>query len=299
MKRKINQIRGDRTANIIINICLVVVAFLTIYPLWYVLIASVSDPGAIATGKVILWPSGFNLEGYEKLFQTKKIWIGYRNSLIYAVAGTVLNLLVQLPCAYALSRKTLPFRKSINTLLIITMYFSGGMVPSYILMSKLHLIDNPLVMIIPSCVSVYNIILARNYFEGNIPESLFEAAKMEGCSYTRFFTQIVVPLSKPIIAIIALFSAQTNWNQYLNAKMYLYRSKYQTLQQVIAQITATLDSGLSDLSQISAQEMAKMALEKQLMKFSVVVVASLPMIILYPFIQKFFIKGIMVGAVKG
>ena len=150
-----------------------------------------------------------------------------------------------------------------------------------------------------SALSVYNVILARNYFEGNIPESLFEAAKMEGCSYTRFFAQIVLPLSKPIIAIIALFSAQTNWNQYFNAKMYIYKAKYQTLQQVIAQITAKIDTTLTALDQMSAQQMAQQALEKQLMKFSVVIVAALPMIILYPFIQKFFIKGIMVGAVKG
>ena len=299
MKRNINHLRGDRTANIIINLCLVIVAFLTIYPLWYVLIASVSDPGAIASGKVILWPVGFNLEGYLKLFETKKIWVGYRNSLIYTVVGTIVNLAVQLPCAYALSRKTLPYRKTINTLLIITMYFSGGIVPSYILMSKLHLIDNPLALILPSALSVYNVILARNYFEGNIPESLFEAAKMEGCSYTRFFGQIVLPLSKPIIAIIALFSAQTNWNQYFSAKMYIYKAKYQTLQQVIAQITAKIDTTLTALDQMSAQQMAQQALEKQLMKFSVVIVAALPMILLYPLIQKFFIKGIMVGAVKG
>lgn len=299
MKRNKYNLRGDRSANIIINICLALVAFTTIYPLWYVLIASVSDPGAIASGKVVLWPVGFNLEGYQKLFETKKIWIGYRNSLIYAVVGTLVNLLVQLPCAYALSRKNLPGRKFFNTMLIITMYFSGGLVPSYILMSQLHLIDNPLALILPTCLSVYNVILARNYFEGNIPETLFEAAKIDGCTYTRFFTNMVLPLSKPIIAIIALFSAQTNWNQYFNAKMYIYSAKYQTLQQVIAQITAKLDTTLTDVHNISAEQIAQQVIEKQLMKFSVVIVAALPMIILYPFIQKFFIKGIMVGAVKG
>lgn len=298
--KKIRKYRdSDRTANIIINICLFAVAFLTIYPLWYVLIASVSDPGAIAGGEVLLWPVGFNLEGYEKLFATKKIWVGYRNSLMYAAVGTAVNLFVQLPCAYALSRKNLPGRRLLNTLLIITMYFSGGLVPSFILMSQLHLIDNPLALILPTCLSVYNVILARNYFESNIPETLFEAAKIDGCNYTRFFTGMVLPLSKPIVAIIALFSAQTNWNQYFNAKMYIYSAKYQTLQQVIAQITAKVDTTLSDLTNITAQEMAQIALEKQLMKYSVVVVAALPMIILYPFIQKFFIKGIMVGAVKG
>lgn len=299
MKQKLHYKNADRMTDVIINLCLVVVALMAIYPLWYVLIASVSEPGAIANGQVLAWPVGFNLEGYAKLFETKKVWIGYRNSLLYALVGTIVNLLVQLPCAYALSRKSLPFRKSINTLFILTMYFSGGIVPSYILMSKLHLIDNPLALILPSALSVYNVILCRNYFENNIPESLYEAARIEGCSYTYFFTRIVLPLSKPIVAIITLFSVQGHWNQYFNAKMYIYSAKYQTLQQVIAQITANLDTTLVDTTSITAQEIAKQVLEKQLMRYSVVVVAALPMIILYPIIQKFFIKGIMLGAVKG
>ena len=299
MKTKNNDRSSERIVDISINICLVVVAFMAIYPLWYVLIASVSEPGAIASGKVTIWPVGFNLEGYKKLLATSKIWVGYRNSIIYTLLGTVVNLLVQLPCAYALSRKRLPFRRTINILLIITMYFGGGMVPSYVLMSKLRLIDNPLVMIIPCCLSVYNVILSKNYFEENIPESLYEAARIDGSSYTYFFTRIVLPLSPSIIAIIALFSMQGHWNDYLNAKMYLYSANYQTLQQVIAQITANLDTTLVDTTAITAAELAKSTLEKQLMKYAVVVVASIPMILLYPIVQKFFIKGIMVGAVKG
>lgn len=299
MKKKNSYRNSEKIVDICINVCLVVVAFVAIYPLWYVLIASVSEPGAIGSGKVTIWPLGINLEGYEKLFATKKIWVGYRNSLIYTVAGTVLNLLVQLPCAYALSRKRLPFRHSINVMLIVTMYFSGGMVPSYVLMSKMGLIDNPLVMIIPCCLSVYNVILSKNYFEENIPESLYEAARIDGASYTYFFLRIVLPLSPSIIAIVALFSMQGHWNDYLNAKMYLYSANLQTLQQVIAQITANLDTTLVDTTAITAAELAKSVLEKQLMKYAVVVVASIPMILLYPIVQKFFIKGIMVGAVKG
>lgn len=296
MKKK-RYISGDRIVDLIINIILFIVAFVCIYPMWYVLIASVSSPAAISTGQVILWPKGFNVSAYNSLLKNDTIWLGYRNSIIYTALGTLVDLLVQIPAAYALSRQRLPGRKWMMPLFIVTMYFGGGMIPKYMLLNSLNMINSPVSLIIPSCVNVFNIIVARSFFEGSIPESLYDAARIDGCGYTRFFTKIVLPLSPAILAIIALYSMQGHWNVYLTAQMYIYDPKYYTLQQVIRSITAQLDTSL--VENMSAAEMIAAVQEKQLLKFSVIVVSIIPMVIVYPFVQKFFVRGVMVGAVKG
>ena len=183
------------------------------------------------------------------------------------------------------------------TMFLITMYFNGGMIPKYLLLNSLGMVNTPWALIIPGCVNVYNLIVARSFFESNIPDSLLEAAQIDGSSYTRFFLQVVLPLSPAVIAIITLFCVQAHWNAYLGAQMYIYDSDLYTLQQVIRSITATLDQSLSD--DTSMEQMIQIMQEKQLMKYAVVVVASIPLVIIYPFVQKFFVKGIMVGAVKG
>lgn len=288
---------SEKALNIFINVSLAIIAFMTIYPLWFVVIASVSSPSAISNGQVILLPEGLNIDAYVKLFQTKRIWTGYKNSILYTGASILLDLAVQIPCAFALSRRTLPFRRFFNILFIIPMYFTGGIIPTYIWLSKLGMVDSPLALIVPACVSVFNLIIAKNYFASNIPDTLVEAARIDGCGYIRFFTSIAVPLSGAIIAIIALYSMQAHWNGYLGPVMYLYTPEKHTLQQVVASITANLDSSLTEFT--SLDEVAKITQEKQLLKYAVVFVSSLPLIVVYPFVQKFFVKGVMVGAIKG
>ena len=287
---------SDKALDFFINALLILIAFIVIYPLWFVVIASISSPSAISNGEVILLPKGFNIDAYVKLFQTSRIWTGYKNSILYTGTAMIVDLAVQIPCAFALSRQRLPFRRFFNVLFIIPMYFVGGIIPSYVLLSKLGMVDSPLALIIPACVNCFNLIVAKNYFASNIPESLVEAAKIDGCGYIRFFFSIAVPLSGAIVAIIALYSMQSHWNGYLGPVMYLYSPEKHTLQQVVASITANLDSTLTEFT--SLEEVAKITQEKQLLKYAVVFVSSLPLIVVYPFVQKFFVKGVMVGAVK-
>ena len=218
MKKKTG---GEKIFDYTVNVLLIIVAVICIYPIWYVLIASVSSPTAIGNGEVILWPKGFNWNGYTRLMENKNIWRGYRNSILYTIAGTAVDFFVQIPVAYALSRKSLPGHRVIMALFVFTMYFGGGIIPTYLLINSLGMINSPIALIIPSCVSVFNIIVAKSFFEGNVPDSLYDAARMDGCGYTRFFVRVVLPLSPALLAIIALYSIQRHWNVYLNAEMYL------------------------------------------------------------------------------
>ena len=289
--------KGERILNLFTNVFLIGISIITIYPLWYILIASVSDPAAIANGKVILVPSGFNLVAYQKIMENKQLWIGYRNSILYTLSALVVDLVVMTPCAYALSRKRLPFRKFIMTLFLLTMYFSGGLIPRYILLNRLGFINSPLALIIPGCVAVFDIIVMRSFFEANIPDSLVEAAMIDGASNLRIFTSIALPISPAVLAVVSLYSIQRHWNAYLGPQMYIYNSKLYTLQQVLRQITAKLDSSLAE--ELSVDQIIQMTQTSQLMKYAVVVVACIPLILAYPFVRRFFIKGVMVGSVKG
>ena len=294
------QEKGDRGLNIIINVLLVLAAIICMYPIWYVIICSVSSPSAIALGEVVLWPVGFTMGGYEMMFQDNNIWIGYRNSIIYTTLATILALAVQLSAGYALSRR-IPGRRWLSTFFVLTMYFSGGTVPAYLLMNEIGWIDNPIVMIVPGAMSAYNMIVARSFFIGSIPESLFDAARIDGCSYIRFFIKVVIPLSGAMIAIIALFNIQSNWNTYLGAEMYLINPNYRVLQQIINSLFTLYDVSAESFGpeQGLDQMMELLQYRKQLMKYCVIIAGVLPLVILYPFIQKFFVKGVMVGAVKG
>lgn len=298
-KRKIREhLTGDHMTDVIINLILIICGIIAIYPIWFTLIASISSPGEISAGNVLLWPKGLNTDAYKALLEKKELWIGYRNTIFYTLVAVVLNLTVQLLCAYSLSRKTLPGRKWINLFFVITMYFGGGMIPSFVLNSKLGLYDTMWAIVIPGIVNVYNIMVAKSFFEGNIPESLFDAARIDGCSYTRFFTSVVLPLSKSIIAILAMFSIQATWNNYMTPKIYLRSKDKYTLQQVIQQICATLNGSLSNMEGMGTEEYVALIREQQLMKYAVVIVSAAPLVLLYPFIQKYLIKGVMLGAVK-
>lgn len=292
--------KGDRILNIVITILLIVITVIVAYPLYLVLIASISDPQYISTGQVALFPRGINLDAYRILFDTKDIWIGYRNSLFYTVVGTVLQMVVTTSAAYALSKKV-PGRNLFSLLFVFTMYFSGGMIPTYLVIKQFGMINTVWALLIPTIFGPYNYIICRNYFESSIPGEVYESASLDGASEIRTFAQIAVPLAKPVMAVMALNFALGHWNAYLESMLYISDDKIQSLQVFIKRITtaatASLDSGGGGA--IKLESLVAQMRQTQLLKYAVVIVSSIPMIILYPFISKHFVKGIMLGSVKG
>lgn len=295
--------RGDKVFLTIVYICIALVVIMCAYPLYLTIIASISDPYDVYSGKVNLLPSGFTLESYQLVFTNKAIWRGYANSVLYTVAGTLFNLFLTIPSAYALSKKRMYGRNFLTTVFLITMYFGGGMIPTYLLYKNLGLIDTRWVLIIGGGISVYNVIVTRTYFQNNIPETLFEAARIDGANEFLVFSKLVLPLSAPIIAVITLYYAVGHWGSYFSAMIYTYDQTLQPLQLVLRNIlilnetayTDALASGDASLIEDAARQ-AYLALT---MKYSLVFIASAPMLIAYPFVQKHFVKGVMVGSLKG
>ena len=294
---RIKQSHSDRVIDTSVIILLVLISLLTLYPLWYTLIASFSDPFALAQGRVILFPKSPTLEAYQTLFRDQRIWTGYRNSLFYTFFGTFLNLTVTMPAGYALSRKGLFGRRWVMLFFVFTMYFSGGLIPSYINIRNLGLINTVWVLLLPGIISVYNMIIVRSFFESSIPDALYEAVLLDGCKHFLFFFRIVLPLSPAILAVMVLYYALGHWNAYFNAMIYISDEQLQTLQVIMRSITATVSYTQQEM--MSAEEMVELVRTKALIKYALVIVASLPVLILYPFVQKFFIHGIMIGSVKG
>lgn len=286
----------DRAYNILVYILLTLALIVTIYPMIIVLSSSFSSSAAVLGGKVWLYPIGFNLMGYEAVFRNARIWIGYKNSIWYTAVGTLVNVIVTIMAAYPLSRKDFRPRRFVMLLFTFTMFFSGGMIPAYILVSNLHLMNTRWALILPTALSVYNMILMRTYFQSNFPDELLEAAQLDGCSDLYYLWRVVLPLSKPIIAVIALYYAVGHWNEYFNAFMYLSDPQLQPLQIVLRSILIqnSVDSLTIDLSNMVEREALK-----NLLKYSLIVVASVPVLVIYPFVQKFFVKGVMIGSVKG
>jgi putative aldouronate transport system permease protein len=270
------------------------------YPLLFILSASVSDPEAVYRGQVWLFPRGFTLEGYQRVFQNREIWTGYRNTLLYTGVGTLLNLAVTLPCAYALSRRDLAGRNFLMFLFTFTMFFSGGIIPTYLVVDGLGLRNGIGAMILPNAAAMWYIIIARTYMQKNIPESLQDAAFIDGSSNTWFFLRIVLPLSAPIVAVLALFYGVQHWNAYFNALIYMSRRELYPLQLILREILVINEMGASAMMTVeSAEAMAKMARVAELVKYAVMIVSSLPVLVAYPFLQRYFAKGVMVGAIKG
>ena len=293
------QERGDRVLNAVINVFLTLIGICTLYPLWYVLICSFSNPSDIALGRVIIWVSGFNVEGYKEMLQYTELWVGYANSLLYSTVTTVIGLALQLTCAYALARKGVPGRYGISLFFLFTMYFTGGMIPTYMLMDSFGWVDTRWVMMIPGCFAVYSMIIARSYFVSNIPESLFDAAQIDGCGYIRFFFKVVLPLSTAVIAIIALQNFQSHWNAYMTSKIYLQNEKYFNLMHILEGIQSAAKQFAQGDAVIDADAMMRAENRAKLLRYTTVIVAAIPMMIAYPFVQKYFVKGVMVGSVKG
>lgn len=288
---------GDRLFYWITDALLLVALLIVVLPLLHIVSASFSDPHAVSTGKVFLWPVDFSLRGYEAVFQHKAVLTGYANTIFYTVVGTCVNLIMTVLAAYPLSRKKLPFRKFFTALFTFTMIFSGGMIPTYILNGKLGLMDNRLVMFIPTAINVFNLIIAKNFFENNIPEELFEASQIDGSDYFRFIRRIVLPLSKPILAVLALYYAIIHWNSFFDAFLYLTSPEKMplsiALRDIIVLNTVTPESMVDATELLAKQGMS------DLLKYSLIVVASVPLIVVYPFISKHFAKGALTGAVKG
>ena len=289
---------GDRAFEVILCILLAVFVIMAVYPLYFVVLASVSDPLLVSRGKVLLLPEGMSLFGFQKVFEDGRIWTGLRNTLLYTVLGTAVNMLATLPAAYALSRKDLRGRKTVMMLFVFTMFFNGGLVPTYLLMQKLHLVNTMWVFILPFAVNVYNLIIARTFFETSIPQELYESAALDGCSDFRFFGSIVLPLSKAIVSVIMLYYMVAHWNDFFTGLIYIMDQKLNPLQLVLREILiinnvftagGTGGGGLNSYDQMYADTV----------KYAVIIVSSLPMLILYPFIQKYFEKGVMIGAIKG
>lgn len=266
-----------------------------LYPLWFVLIASFSDPTLVTSGKVFIWPKGFTIEGYKAILEEHNIWVGYKNTILYTVVGTAYNLCLTIPAAYALSVRELPFRRGFNLFFLITLFVGGGMIPTYLLINKLHLVNTFAVMVIPGGVGAWNLILCRNFFSTNIPVELKDATRIDGGSELRFFFQVALPLSKAILAVMLLFFAVGHWNSFRPALLYLRDQEKHPMQLVLRNLL--LNTSVTNDYE-DAYNMKRM-MDMQSLKYGVIIVSSLPVLVMYPFIQKYFVKGVMVGSVKG
>jgi putative aldouronate transport system permease protein len=269
---------------------------IVLYPMWFILIASFSDPTAVNTGRVVLLPAMVTLNGYKTLLETDYILAGYRNTIIYTIVGTFVGLAVNLPAAYALSRKDFYGRKFFNLYFIFTMFFSGGLIPTYLTIQQFHLLDTFAVMVLPFSVAVYNMLVARTFFQNSLPAGLLDAARIDGCGNLRYFFLIALPLSKAIIAVIALWTAVGHWNSYFNALIYL-RDQARMPLQIILRDILILNQNMATLirgeASIQAQKTAA------LIKYASIVVSAAPIMCLYPFLQKYFNQGVLVGTFKG
>ena len=295
-RRKIKDPLGDKVLYAIVHVVMALLLIVTLYPLIYVLSASFSSPQAVSTGQVVLWPVDFSLRGYQEVFDYKVVWIGYRNTIFYTVCGTLINVIMTLCAAFALSKKTLPGRGFFTFLFTFTMLFSAGIVPTYLQMRELGIVNTVWAMMLPGAISVYNMIVTRTFIQ-NIPGELGEAAAIDGCSDFRYFTAILLPLSKAVISVISLYYAVSHWNSYFNAMIYLSDRDMFPLQLFLRDILVlnTVDAS-SILDPEEAQALEGM---RDLLKYAMIVVSTVPILMVYPFIQKYFAKGVMVGSVKG
>lgn len=295
-KKKIQSSKADKIFNAVNYTLLGIVLLCVLYPLYFIVIASFSDPTMVNTGQTLLLPKGINIDGYKRILEYDALWSGYRNTIFYTVVATTLNIIVTMMFAYPLSRKNFSGKKALTFYLLITMYFNGGMIPTYLVVQSLGLYNTPWVLILMGMVNGFNVIVARTFLASSIPEELYEAAIIDGCSHARFFWQIVCPLSKAIIAVLVLYYGIAHWNEYMNALIYISDEKYQPLQIVLRNI---LLQAQMDQSLMLAEDAVLRQQETEIMKYALIIVATVPVMIIYPFLQKYFVQGIMIGSVKG
>lgn len=295
MKKRISQ---DKVVYFINYILLTLLFVIVLYPIIYIISCSFSSGNALMAGNVKLLPVDFTLDGYKAVFQYDSIWTGYKNSIIYTLAGTVISLALTLLAAYPLSRNDFRGRKILSPIYLFTMMFSGGLVPTYLLINNLHMVDTIWAIVLPGAVSAYNIIVARTFFNQSIPTELLEAAEMDGCSDFKFFARIVIPLSKPIIAVLCLWTVVTCWNSYFNQMIYLNSESKYPLQLILRKILLLSEINLSS-GVMDPETIQKNRYLSEMLKYGSIIISTLPLMIMYPFVQKYFVKGVMIGSVKG
>jgi len=287
----------DKVYYIVSYLILTILCLTVLYPVIYILSASFSSPLAVTTGKVVLFPVDFSLEGYTHVFENGRVWTGYANTIFYTVVGTLVNVIMTLICAYPLSRKGLPHKAFFSFLFTFTMIFSGGMIPTYLQVRDVGLLNSRWALIIPNAMAVYQMIVARTYIQNTIPGELLESTQIDGCSDFRFFVSFVLPLSKAVIAVIAMQYAVGHWNAYFNAFIYLNDSKKFPLQIFLREILIMNQIDTADImdpeTAVAMQGMA------DLLKYSLIVVSTVPILCIYPFVQRYFVQGVMIGSLKG
>ncbi|TYP79102.1 carbohydrate ABC transporter permease [Paenibacillus methanolicus] len=294
-QRAIRESTGDRLFLFAVYSILTLVLIVVLYPLVYILSSSVSSPEAVTSGKVWLWPVDISFDGFRTLLDTPRILTGYGNSLFYTAAGTLISVALTVMLAYPLSRRTFFGRGGLMMLVTFTMIFGGGLIPTYMVVKELHMIDTRWALLIPNAIWVWQVIIARSFFQTSIPEELIEASEIDGCSDLRFLRSVVLPLSKPILAVLVLMYAVGQWNSYFDALIYLKTADLFPLQLVLRSIIIQNNSsGLMDaMKMVERQQLA------ELLKYALIVVATLPVLVIYPFVQRYFVQGMLVGSVKG
>ena len=293
---KVKKSREDWIFDIILYTIGVLLIIITLYPMYFIIIASFSDPAAVSNGQIMFLPKGVNFKGYKQLASYAKLWTGYRNTIAYVIMGTLVTLVVNVPASYALSRKHLYGRRFFTAFYLIPMFFTGGLIPTYLAVQRFHLLDTFWVMVVPFSVVTYYIIVGRTFFNNSIPEDLWEAAQLDGCSNRKYFFNIVIPLSQAIIAVLCLYYAVGYWNQYFSAMIYLKDREKYTLQLILREILIEAQASEAMTDDLEAAQLQEVS---EVLKYALIIVASVPMLILYPFIQKYFVKGVMIGSLKG
>jgi putative aldouronate transport system permease protein len=285
----------ERVFDAIVHVIAAVIILIVLYPLIFIVSASLSDPTKVMGGEVWLLPKGFSMEAYSNILHNGKIWIGYRNTIIFTVVGTLINLIMTTLAAYPLSRPDLPGRGVLMLFVTLTMFFSGGLIPTYMLVKNLGMVDTMWALIVPGAIATYNLIVMRTYFQSSIPWELQEAAHIDGCSNWRLLLNIILPLSKPILAVMVLFYAVGHWNSFFNALIYIRSESLYPLQLVLREILLISQSDVMD-SGVGLEDKILLA---ESIKYAVIIVSSLPVLIMYPFVQRHFVKGVMIGSIKG
>ncbi|TLS51857.1 carbohydrate ABC transporter permease [Paenibacillus antri] len=300
MRHALKRSNQDRLYDAVTYVILILLLLIVAYPLYFVVIASISDPKLVATGRILLWPQSFNLDGYMEVVRYSPIWTGYRNTLVYTVLFTSLSAMISLMAGYALSRKPFPGKTAVIAFLLFTMFFNGGLIPTYLLMKEIGLYGSPAIIVLMGAVNVTNIIISRTFMKSTIPDELYEAACMDGCSHTSFFFRIVMPVSKALIAVLVLFAAVSQWNSWFTAMIYLTKEEQMPLQMVLRDLIVNQSalSMASDSASMGGDAAAQIYLVES-MRYAVIIVSTLPILCFYPFVQKYFVKGVMIGSVKG
>ena len=298
-RKKIKISKQDRIYLFLVYLFLGIFILCVLYPLLYVVSCSFSDPEALVQGKVFFLPVNPGLQGYQAVFQNTKVWRGYGNTILYTVVGTVVGVAVSITASYVLSRKEFPLHKFLSGFFMFTMFFGGGTIPTYLWLKSLGMLNTIWAIVLPGAVNVWLVMVGRTFLQSSIPEELFEAVCLDGGNYFQYFFKIILPLSKPILAVLALNFALVHWNSYYSALLYLSDAKKYPLQIVLREILIQNTIDLTSMTGVNVNSMMKNQYLSELLKYSLIIVSSVPLLVIYPFVQKYFIKGVMIGSVKG